>query len=248
MHAAYEERRPSIHLANYIECFWTFEASAPESRHRVLPDGCAHILFNLPRESQGELVVVGTMTSARVFELPKGLIVGVRFRPGMSSCFVRVSGMEIVDQRLALEDIWGARARHLANRLVDASFSGKCIDLMEEQLTAQLNDQVAPSPTQRALLWAEQRRGCISVDELADQSGLSPRQLRRNCHELTGLTPKQLCRVLRFRHAAAKARPAEHGDWSNLALDCGYYDQAHFINEFRALSGLTPSEYGASMA
>lgn len=149
---------------------------------------------------------------------------------------MRVSGVEIVDQRLALEDIWGTRARHLTDQLVDASFAGKRIALMEEQLTAQLNDQAIPSPTQRALRWAEQARGCVGIDELADQSGLSQRQLRRNCLALTGLTPKQLCRAFRFRHAAANAKSAKPGDWSDLAPDCGYYDQAHFINEFRALS------------
>jgi AraC-like DNA-binding protein len=245
--AKYEERRPPVHLANYIECFWTFETSAPDSNHRVLPDGCTDLLIS-PSESHPELTVVGTMTSARVFELPKGQIIGVRFRPGMSSGFVRVSGAEIVDQRLALEDIWGARARHLAARLVDTSFASSRIALMEEHLTSQLSDQGALSPTQRALLWAEQMRGCVSIDELAYHSGLSPRQLRRNCHELTGLTPKQLCRALRFRHAATKASSAERGQWSDLALDCGYYDQAHFINEFRELSGLTPGEYYAAMA
>lgn len=248
MPAAYEERRPSIHLANYIECFWTFETSATKPSHRVLPDGCADILFICPSESRRELIAVGTMTGARVFELPKGLFVGVRFRPGMSSCFVRVSGVEIVDQRLALEDIWGTRARQLTDQLVEESFADKRIALMEKQLTAQLNGQAAVSPTQRALRWAEQRRGCVGIDELANQSGLSARQLRRNCLELTGLTPKQLCRAFRFRHATAKVRSAKRGEWADLALACGYYDQAHFINEFRAWSGLTPSEYCASVA
>jgi AraC-like DNA-binding protein len=241
--ATYEERRPSVQLANYIECFWTFETSAPDSNHRVLPDGCTDLLLTSPSDSQPELTVVGTMTSARVFELPKGQIIGVRFRPGMSAGFVRVSGAEIVDQRVALDDIWGARARHLADLLVDTSFASARIALLEEQLTSQLSDQDALSPTQRALLWAEQMRGCVSVDELAYHSGLSPRQLRRNCYELTGLTPKQLCRALRFRHAAAKASSAERGQWSDLALDCGYYDQAHFIHDFRSFSGFTPSDY-----
>jgi AraC-like DNA-binding protein len=246
--ATYEERRPSIHLANYVECFWMFETPTPDSNHRVLPDGCADLLFTSPSEGQPELTVVGTMTVARIFELPRGQIIGARFRPGMSSCFLHAPGAEILDQRLALDDLWGARAGHLADRLLDTSLASTRIAIIEEQLTSQLNDRIALSPTQRALLWAEQRRGCVSIDELADHSGLSPRQLRRNCHELTGLTPKQLCRALRFRHAAAKASSGERGQWSDLALECGYYDQAHFINEFRELSGLTPSEYYAAQA
>ena len=93
---------------------------------------------------------------------------------------------------------------------------------------------------QKALVWMTKNHGCVSIDDLAAQAGLSARQFRRLCVELTGLTPKFLARVLRFRRALQHVH-AHPCAFARLALDCGYYDQAHFINEFRELSGRTPA-------
>ena len=82
------------------------------------------------------------------------------------------------------------------------------------------------------------------MDEVARQCGISPRQSRRTFLEQTGLGPKFLARVLRFRHAVAQASRAG-GDFAGLALDCGYYDQAHLIRDFREFAGRTPAAYAA---
>ena len=65
--------------------------------------------------------------------------------------------------------------------------------------------------------------------------------------DATGLSPKQLCRILRFRRAADLITRMRRGQWAQLAADCGYADQAHLIHEFRAFSGYTPAEYRASL-
>jgi AraC-like DNA-binding protein len=248
----YREYQPSAELSPFVECFWTHETPAPQAGHRVLPDGCADILFTRPSDGRSELLLVGTMTHAGLFDLPQGSVLGVRFRPGMSVYFAHVPGTETVDQRLPLQDVWGAKARQLSERLGESSSIEAELEVLESQLrthlTAHSNSRRAFSPAERVLHWAEQERGLVSVDELAHHAGLSARQLRRLFLELTGVTPKQLCRAIRFRHAAVQARLAERGTWSQVALDCGYYDQAHFINEFRALSGLTPGEYCADAA
>jgi AraC-like DNA-binding protein len=69
---------------------------------------------------------------------------------------------------------------------------------------------------------------------------LSPRQFRRRCLEESGLTPKRLSRVLRFRHACRIARAAKRPNWSDIALEAGYFDQAHLIRDFHKFTGLTP--------
>jgi AraC-like DNA-binding protein len=172
----------------------------------------------------------------------------------MSVHFAAVPGTETVDQRWPLQDVWGASARQLCDRLAEAPLIESAVSLIESQLrkhlSAHTNNRRGLSPTQRVLQWAEQERGLVRVDDLAHHAGLSARQLRRLCLQLTGLTPKQLCRTIRFRHAAVQARLAQGNDWAQVALDCGYYDQSHFINEFHALSGLTPSQYcsNASLA
>ncbi len=243
----YREYQPVAELSEYVECFWTHETGTRQMSHRVLPDGCSDILLTRPREGQPELLLVGTMTRAAVFDLPQGWFLGVRFRPGMAPSLTHLPGKESVDQRLPLAEVWGAKAIHLSERLLVSSSIKESIALIEAELTAELKNQSgnrrSANSAQRVLQWAEEARGIVRVDDLADLSGLSTRQLRRLCLDLTGLTPKQLCRAIRFRYAAVQAQLARRGEWAQVALDCGYYDQAHFINEFRALSGLTPSEY-----
>ncbi|MDQ2855758.1 MAG: helix-turn-helix domain-containing protein [Acidobacteriota bacterium] len=242
---AYREYRPSARLAEFVECFWTHE-TVGKTAHRVLPDGCADLLFTQTAGGTNELIVVGTMTRARSFDLPQAKFIGVRFRPGMSFLFVPVPGTELVDQTIPLREIWGPKATQLQEQLGSGSVLQSIAQIeshLIEQLYAQPKGQPLLNSTQRVLSWAEQQHGYVRIDDLADLAGLSARQFRRVCVELTGLTPKQLCRALRFREAVAQLVNNGRPGSATLALDLGYYDQAHFINEFRAFSGLTPHEY-----
>jgi AraC-like DNA-binding protein len=247
---AYREYRPSAKLATFVECFWTHE-TVEKTVHRVLPDGCADLLFTQTSAGSQELIVVGTMTRASLFDLPKAKFIGVRFRPGMSFLFVPAPGPELVDQRIPLREIWGPKANQLHEQLGDSSlpqFVAQIESQLIEQLGAQPKGQPLLNSTQRVLSWAQQEHGNVRIDDLADLAGLSERQFRRVCLELTGLTPKQLCRAIRFRKAAAQIANDGRPGLATIALDLGYYDQAHFINEFRAFSGLTPSQYCTDLA
>jgi len=86
------------------------------------------------------------------------------------------------------------------------------------------------------------QNGVVSLDEVASQAGLSPRQFRRLCREQTGLSPKLLARILRFRYAISRVHD-ERGEHAGLAADCGYFDQSHFIADFQRFSGQTPANY-----
>jgi AraC-like DNA-binding protein len=237
--AAYREIPPSPRLARAIECFWTIQHAGQAALHRVVPDGCADLLFTRSNGSVS-LDAVGPMTAYRDFPVPDGeLLVGVRFRPGMWTAALGVPGDRVTDEIVPLEGLWGSRAKELLDRLAGASSLEQSAGLFEAAVPAIEN----PGRVERALAWMADHRGSVSIDEVADEAGFSARQFRRVCLEQTGLTPKFLARVLRFRHALSR-RHHYPGKFAEFALDCGYYDQAHFINEFRQLSGWTPSCYG----
>src|SRR5262245_8435145 len=106
----YVETRPSPAFADRIECFWSASARAPIP-HRVVPDGCADILLAVS-DSRVTLEAVGPMSRFRDHQLRSGVeIFGARFRPG------RWPGEHIPDAILPLDDLWGRRARALADRL-----------------------------------------------------------------------------------------------------------------------------------
>jgi AraC-like DNA-binding protein len=241
MSLRYQEFSPSPNFARHIECFWSHESTDPVRNFRVLPDGCSDIIFERPAGSYGALAIVGAMTRPSVFRLrPRQWTFGVRFHPGMGARFLRVPSVEIVNRSMALNDSWNSlRTRQLLERLEESRSANECIRAFETALGQPLELDAS----EKALAWLVENRGQVPMDELADAASLSPRQFRRTCLERTGLSPKRLARVLRFRHALRHARPDRQRDWTDVALECGYYDQAHFINEFREFSGLAPGEF-----
>jgi AraC-like DNA-binding protein len=230
---SYREIAPPPQLAERVECFWTSQTGAGQMQ-RVLPDGCADILFT--RTSGGfALEAVGPMTRYRDHAAAPGQFhFGVRFRPGMWCDVMAVPADRIVDAVLPLEDLWGSRVRHLADPLAEAPSAEACVRIV----AANLPPSAGVGPLERSVKFLERVRGCASIDELARQAGMSPRQFRRVCLAQTGLSPKLLARVLRFRHAVARIEP--QADAVAVALDCGYYDQAHLIRDFREFAGQSP--------
>jgi AraC-like DNA-binding protein len=235
----YLEHTPPARLAPYVECFWTLEAPEDMADYPVLPDGCVDIVYSRGRAGD-EPQVVGAMTRARKFALSAGQFdCGVRFRPGMSAVFLRVPGTETTDRSIPIGDLGGARGRQLRTQWAEANSPEHCIRLLEQLL----NHPAKPGVVQQACASIVENGGLVRVDQLAFDAGLSGRQLRRLFLEQTGLTPKHLSRVIRFRHSVSLLRRSRRGDFAQVALECGYYDQAHFINEFRELSGYSPGEF-----
>jgi AraC-like DNA-binding protein len=241
----YQEFPPSPRFAAHIECFWHHQCDQPVRNYRVLPDGCSDIIFEQPARDYGGLALVGTMTRAQAFDIPaRHSTFGVRFRPAMAARLLRLPGGLSVDQSIPLADAWkSATVRDLLEQLAEANSSRDAIARLE----AALGEPAPLDPIERAIASLTESRGQITIEALADSAAISPRQFRRICLDRTGLSPKRLARVLRFRHAATHASASAHRrrDWADIALTCGYYDQAHLINEFRELAGVSPTQFSA---
>lgn len=235
----YRENASPPHLADTVECVWSSKQTrAACGTHRVVPDGCADILYTR-KGGRASLQVVGPMTRFEDFAVSPNIVsLGIRFRPGKWASQFQVHATAITDAIVPLEDFWGPRARTLMEQLWNVNSVEEAATLMIRSV--RVSD--ARTPIQRGFDEMEQAHGQISLDWVARQAGLSARQFRRVCLEQAGLSPKFLARVLRFRHALTKIH-AEAGAHAGLAADCGYTDQSHFISEFRKFSGQTPSEY-----
>lgn len=226
----YRELPPPPALARWVECLWIVDAQDSIPGYAVAPDGCLDIVYS-PAEG---LRAIGAMTAERRYDLGPARVCGVRFRPGMAAAFLKTPAAELTDRELPLEDLWGAPARALAERLANAT---SAIDALSAALPA---PAATPDPVQRAIAAITAAHGAVDVDAIASAANLSPRQFRRRCLEATGLAPKHLCRVLRFRRAGELAASSPGLKWSLIAVDAGYFDQAHLIRDFREFTGRSP--------
>jgi AraC-like DNA-binding protein len=161
----------------------------------------------------------------------------------------RLFGMpmgELTGQAVELEDLMGPAASELAERLATAPDWATWIDVFERAIAARV---LAAPPVAPELDWAWKRMvesdGAVAVAELAAQTGWSRRHLAIRCRAELGMPPKALARILRFERAVARLR--EGDDLAALALDAGYYDQAHFNRDFRAFTGATPTAYRSAI-
>jgi AraC-like DNA-binding protein len=84
------------------------------------------------------------------------------------------------------------------------------------------------------------------VSDVSGEIGLSPRRFIEVFKQQVGLTPKLFCRVRRFQRVLRRIYRREEVEWADLALSCGYFDQAHFIHDFKAFSGINPTAYVAA--
>jgi AraC-like DNA-binding protein len=143
---------------------------------------------------------------------------------------------------VSLEDVLGADADRLAERLHDAGSWEARLELLDTELAARLERRLPASPD---VAWAWRRLdetgGRVSIGTLTEELGCSRRHLTTRFREQVGLPPKLVARVLRFDRAVQTLRRDPAVRLARLAAACGYYDQAHLNRDFRRLGGTTPA-------
>ncbi|MFI1829379.1 helix-turn-helix domain-containing protein [Streptomyces sp. NPDC020412] len=228
----YQERRSAAVDGAVL---WTREQTADAPARPVLPDGCMDLLW-----TPGRLFVAGPDT--RAYAPGEGgprRHAGVRFAPGTAPAVLKVPAHELLDRRVDLADLWGARAARRLTERIDAAPDPAAA--LEDVVLARAAD--APfDPLLREV--ARLLDDGASVAAAAGAVGLGARQLHRRALVGFGYGPKTLARVLRLQRALALVWRG--APYAGAALAAGYADQAHFAREVRALAGMTLGDYCAS--
>jgi AraC-like DNA-binding protein len=227
----YRELAPTDDPQRLLTCVWTRTVDA-ESPHelRVVPDACIDVMWH--RES-GELFLAGPDTEPQVSALEPGTLIGARFAPGAAPPVLGVPADELRNGRIPLDTLWHpARARRLTDALAETTTNTEALRILEHTLTAP-NDE-ARDPVATAVL--RLLRSDPQIAHIADEIGLSERQLHRRCLTAFGYGPKVLHRVLRFDRAIRLARKGI--PFADIAYRLGYADQAHLAREVKTLAGV----------
>jgi AraC-like DNA-binding protein len=251
--AIYRTHTPAPPLGDFVERFWFCEGTPPHPREHILPSGTVELVVNLradevridgpSRQRLSGAAVSGTYSRFFVIDpAPHAAMVGVHFRPGGAAPFLGVTPGDLTDAHTELSDLWGRSAVELRERLCTAATPEERFALLERVLTARLTRAPLRHRAVPAALAAFERPG-VCVRDVAAHVGLCQRRFIRVFAAEVGLTPKLYSRVRRFQRARAMVRRAAAPDWARVAAECGYFDQAHLIRDFRAFAGLSPTEY-----
>jgi AraC-like DNA-binding protein len=232
----YQPFAPPPSLREHLLCAWTIGPHAGGGTETVLPDGSVDVVW---REGSGPVVAgpdTGPLPSAR---RPGTTIVGVSFRPGAAPSLLGLPADALRDQRVPLTELWGDDGERLEDALDGGSASAR-LRLLGRGLRRRL--QQAERPDELVLAAVSRLSVDGHVRALAEELGISDRQLRRRFHAAVGYGPKTLARVLRFQRMLALARQEMNGGGlAQLALDAGYSDQAHMTTECTRLGGAPPA-------
>jgi len=165
-------------------------------------------------------------------------LAAVEFRQGGASRFFPLPMIEMSNQIVQLQDVW-RKGGHLRERLLDARTPESKFRALEEVLLDYLNVEF-----DEAIAYAiAALRAGASVSRVALRLGLSLRTLERRFSAQVGITPKRFARVHRLQRVLRAVRGSSKPDWSLLAAEHGYTDQAHLIHDFQDIAGITPREY-----
>jgi len=247
---------PSPALAGFVRCYWSLEGhELPGSQQRVFPDGCMELVFHYgdlftkyhydgTSGYQPRSFIHGQLT--RFIEIGGNGTVGIfsiRFHPHGLKPFISTDAQDLNDAAAGITEIWGAAGRELEDRILNAKGSEERIQIMERFLLQQLRPAAADDRISHCITAIDSRNGMININDLSLTLNTSRRHLERQFVRATGLNPKQYARISRLQHILSLAGQKEYTSLTDLAYEGGFYDQAHFIRDFKAFTGLSPKQY-----
>jgi AraC-like DNA-binding protein len=256
----YRTRVPAAPLSHFVELLWFYADLATEhSKEKLLPDASMELIIDLsegPKKlydnrdldrysGYNRCWVNGMQRKFIVLGVEQGAsMMGAHFRTGGAAPFFGFPLSELCGSVVELDLIWKREILALREQLLEAPDAEAKFDLLEAYLIAKARSRLEPDLAVSAALRTLRSWPVVSLRELAAQLGLSHKQMLARFDCRVGMTPKVTSRIFRFQKALTAANAATTTpDWSDLAVDCGYYDQAHLIHEFQQLAGLTPSQY-----
>ncbi|NHN24839.1 helix-turn-helix transcriptional regulator [Flavobacterium jejuense] len=250
-------------LKPLVKCYWTLENTEKVKieRQTIVPDGCMEMIFhyrdlykqyleNGNSIIQPKCFVIGQLTRPLEIE-PTGKtgIFSVRFQPNGFLPFTTVPIKEIENTAVSLEKLFGKDGKEIEQKILRALSTSDRIKLIETFLFNRLTntetfDRIIKATVETILT----ANGKISIDELSKKMNINRRQLERKFSSAIGLSPKQLSKIIRLQATLKMLLNKKFTNLTTLAYENEYYDQAHFIKDFKEMTGFTPKEfYGSNL-
>ena len=255
----YVSRVPAPPLDRFVDDIYCLSGVPAHRRMNVPPMPSSHLLVNLgepvrlrdPGTTAPPVVLTdglfaGLWTRRLLVEYPDRVrLAGVHFKPWGLSPFVGRPAAEFRDRCVPLDAVWPGSADRIRNQAGDSASAAETLRVVEAELRSRLT--AAPPPGLDLVRYAGGRlasvHGGVSVGALTGATGVSGTHLATQFKSHVGITPKRVARIYRFARTILSVDAGLPVDWPALAHAAGYYDQAHFSQEFKEFTGHTPTQY-----
>lgn len=261
----YLEYKPGPPLNRFVHVLWyTRGGQFDHRRDRILPTGRSQLILSLsrdfvldcpegkPDQHMAPALLVGQRSVYEIIDTSDLVhLIGVVFAPAALPVFTADRADLFSNRSMALDQLWGGQAHLLRDSLRQVSSPQEKFRTLEDFLLIHFRQRMEHKrfSVHPAVEFALQRFGqapaVATVSALAKDTGWSERRFSQVFREQVGFGPKAWCRIQRFQRAMRQMQACLEIRWADLAVECGFYDQAHLANEFRAFSGIDASTYTA---
>ncbi len=256
----YREYKPSLPLQPYIFRYWTVQVDQASRQEKCTPDGSVKMFIYLGGNKPVYTDEKGNQKpwhdGVGGHPVPSNLwvqspantqVMGCTLKPAF---FYRISGIPIAELNNLITDldlVLGKEGLELKERMQQTPLEAARIQMLDHFLRSKLKQheisrlRQVKTQVEHAQNLLLHHQGRIDVGKLSNLLNISERSLERQFLSHVGMRPKYYARVLRFNHAYRLKKLGNHLDWNDIAFTCGYYDQNHFIKEFKYFTGTPPT-------
>ena len=255
----YRIYKPGLPLSQFIDFFFYYDGvHLDHSMEKLLPDGSIDLLIDLT-ETPKKLYhneeatsytsfkrswVSGMKTNYILIDASVSNMIGVHFKPGGCYPFVDFPMLELNDLTIDLESVWGKEANSIREAILHEPGIDRRFSILENYFLQKgknkMENHVLVHYSVNELVQSPQM---WTIKNLSDKTGITQKHLITLFKKYVGLSPKMFSRINKFQKVIRSIEQQKKIDWSMLAFECGYFDQAHFIKEFQAFSGINPAAY-----
>lgn len=245
-HFQLSRHSPAPDLSAYVDRYWVIDwdlRGQPPYEQATISSPHINIVFDPAKTG-----IFGVATTRfRYLLTGQGHVFAVKFHIGAFYPFIQSPVADFTDSLISLRNAFGPSGEHLQAQVMTTRDVPAKITLVENFLRKRLPEyDENVTLVQQIVGQISEDRSLMRVEDLAQRLGYSPRSLQRLFHQYVGASPKWTIRRYRLQDAAEMLDQGTPGDWARLAAELGYFDQAHFIKDFKDLIGETPAVYAST--
>lgn len=252
------EYQPSFALAPFVDCYWNGNFNinaAPDAAFNMIPNACLELIIHLDNQkcrlpgrdgwsASPDYMLIGLITKVHQVRFKTEVpVFTIRFKPEALYELFGVSSAEMLNTYEDIDVVLDREFRDICYRVKEVQEIHQIIPIVEKHLLG-LQEQ---RRTERSFVGhaAELMRNTdvANIEQISGMVSISPRQLGRKFREVIGVRPKEYLRLVRFNKVMRMLNHQQSLDLTSVAYHCGYFDQAHFIKDFRRVTGINPRLY-----